>query len=52
MGSSPGQIKEKTIKLVLTGFTLNMQHKGVRTKTGWLRFSVSEWGDKSTRRLV
>ena len=52
VGSSSGRINFFLyIKLVFTGSTLNMQHKGVRVKTGWLRFRKT-WSDKSTRRLV
>ena len=44
MGSSPGQIKPKTIKLV------TMQHKRVRIKTNWLRIWIvcPKWSNRFT----
>jgi hypothetical protein len=37
MGLIPSQVKPKTIKFVFAASQLDIQHKGVRVKTGWLR---------------
>ena len=36
MGSSPGRVTPKTIKLVFVDSPLSTQHKGKRAKPGWL----------------
>jgi len=36
VGSSPGRVKLKTIKLVFVASLLSTQHQGERAKTGWL----------------
>jgi hypothetical protein len=40
VGSSPGRVKLKTIKLVFVASPLSMQHQGERTKTGWLGIRI------------
>jgi hypothetical protein len=40
VGSSPDRLKLKTIKIIFAAFPLNMQHWGVRTKTGWLKIRM------------
>ena len=40
MGSSAGQIKPKTIKLVFVASPLSTQHSGERAKTDWLRIRI------------
>ena len=54
MGSSPGEVKPKTTKLVFVASPLSTQYYGERTKTGWLgiRIMCQSWSDISTRGLV
>ena len=40
VGSSPGRVKQKTIKLVFVASPLSTQHQGVREKTGWLGIRI------------
>ena len=40
MGSSPSRVKPSTIKLVFAASPINTQHKGVRSKTGWLGVTI------------
>ena len=40
LGSSPSRVKLKTIRQVFADSPLSIQHKGVRTKTGWLRIWI------------
>jgi hypothetical protein len=40
VGSSPGRVIPKTIKLVFVASPLSTQHKGERAKTGWLRIRI------------
>ena len=43
VGSSPNQVKPKTIKLVFVASLLSTHHWGERTKTGWLGISIMSW---------
>ena len=40
MGSSPGVIKPKAIKLVFVVSPRSTQYEGVRAKTGWLGIRI------------
>ena len=40
MGSSPGRIKPKTLKLVFIASPLSMQHRGERATTGRLGIRI------------
>ena len=40
MGSSPDQVKAKTIKFVFVASPRSKQHYGERAKTGWLGIKI------------
>ena len=40
VGSSPGRVKPKTMKLIYVGSSLSTQHYGERAKTGWLGIRI------------
>ena len=42
----PSQVKPKTLKLLFAASLLNMQHLGVRGKTGWPRVRIMCFGIK------
>ena len=53
VGSIPGQVQSKTLKLVFAVSLLSMQHLGVRANTGWLsQNNVSVESDASSCRLL
>ena len=47
MGSSPSQVKPKTIKLIFAAFLLSMQQKEVKSKDwfAWNQNNMSEWSN-------
>ena len=48
VGSSPVQVKPKTMKLVCVASTQSTQHYRERAKTVWNQDNVSKWRDMST----
>ena len=40
VGSNPGRVKLKTIKLVYAAYPLSTQQQAERTKTGWLGIRI------------
>jgi hypothetical protein len=40
LGSSPGRVKPKTLKLVFVASTLSTQHLGERAKTVWFGIRI------------
>ena len=40
VGSSLYRVKPRTVRLVFAAIPLCTQHKGVRTKTGWLGIGI------------